>query len=355
MAIPDVTYLPSPFQNARGGYALRAIVNHRIVGSLASARGAFGVVPGTPRNASSHFGIGHINGKLTIDQYVPLDRMAWTNGDVRDPTWSRIIAGVNPNLYTVTIEHEDGSTANRGVVEEDLWRASMELQAILVSGNAAAIRGLGIRGATDAMVRQLAAIPKDATGFIDHHQIAGPNKPYCFRRWLDDPGFVYGSPSRRDRLLAVVKGGILEDEMLPTRRKAQVWRAKTALAVHESPSESSPVIETIAAGAYFPTIQEQAEKRSGAWVTIGPWRTVVLADDRTGFVNRSGMDPVAEGAAAFDRLNRGTLYEVDTAAVPPWPLPPAGGIDEATAKSREKAAAAAVKKGAADAAAKYGA
>lgn len=355
MAIPDVTFLQSPYQNARDSrYALRAIVSHRIVGTLVSARRSFGLVAGDAgRRASSTFGIGIVNGKLTIDQYVPLDRMAWANGDVRDPSWPLYQPGVNPNLTTISIEHEDGGYTGKGVIVEEIWRASMELQTLLVSGNATAIRAKGIRGATAAMVAQLAAISKDERGFIDHHAIAGPNKPYCLRVWLDDPGFISGSPSRRSRLLAAVRGGSLqEEEMLPTRRVAQVWKAKENAPIHQGPDDSSPVIETIAAGAYFPTIQEQAEKRAGKWETIGPWRTVVLADDRTGYVHRNHADPVP--APGFDRLNRGTLYEVDTDHVPAWPLQPSG-ITEATAKTREKNAAAAVKKGAADAAAKYGA
>lgn len=341
MGLPAVNFLQSPYQNARDSrYALRAIVSHRIVGTLPSARRAFGLVAGdVGRRASSHFGIGYVNGKLTIDQYVPLDRMAWTNGDVRDPTWPLILPGVNPNLYTVTIEHEDGGSANRGRISEEIWAASMELQALLVSGRAAAIRNAGIRGATDAIVRQLAAIEKTRRGFIDHHQIAGPNKPYCLRRWLDDPGFVDGSPSRRERLLAAVRGEPTDEEdeeMLPTRRKADVWRAKANLPVRRGPSNSEPVIETIAAGAYFPTIQEQAEKRDGKWITIGPWRTVVLADDRTGYVHRDGLEAVP--APGFDRLNRGTLYEVDTEKVPAWPFE-TGGITEEDAARREKRAA----------------
>ena len=220
MTIPSVNFLQSPYQNARDGrYPLRAFVNHRIVGTLPSARRAFGLVAGdVGRRASSHFGIGYVNGVRTIDQYVPLDRMAWTNGDVREPTWSRIIPGVNPNLYTVTIEHEDGSYAGRGVVSAPVWEASVELQDLLVSGDAAAIRAKGIRGATDSIVAQMKAIPNDSTGFIDHHQIAGPNKPYCFRRWLDDPGFVEGSPSRRDRLLAFLDA---EDDDMASLKGAE--------------------------------------------------------------------------------------------------------------------------------------
>lgn len=202
-----VEFLQSPYQNARDArFPLRAIVNHRIVGTLPSARRAFGLVVGDPgRSASSHFGIGFVDGVLKLDQYVPLDRMAWTNGDVRDPTWAFYQAGVNPNLTTVTIEHEDGGYTG-GVVAEPVWQASMELQRLLVSGDGAAIRAAGIRGATDAIVAQMAAITRDTRGFIDHHQIAGPNKPYCWRRWLSDPGFVEGGPSRRDRLITHVQG-----------------------------------------------------------------------------------------------------------------------------------------------------
>jgi hypothetical protein len=210
--LPAITWLPSPYRNLRDArYSIRGVVNHRIVGTLPSARAAFGVAPGTSRNASSHFGIGYVSGKLTVDQYVDLSEMAWTNGDVRDPTWASIIPGVNPNLYTVTIEHEDGGSANRGKVSEEVWQASMELQKLLVSGDAAKIRAAGIRARYDHHIAQLAAVPRDARGFIDHHQIAGPNKPYCFRRWLDDPGFVEGTPSRRDRLLAHLNG---EDDVL---------------------------------------------------------------------------------------------------------------------------------------------
>lgn len=210
MSLPPITWLASPFQNARDSrYPIWAEVKHRIVGTLPSARAAFGVAPGTSRNASTHFGIGYVNGKLTVDQYVDLSDMAWGNGDVRDPSWSRIIPGVNPNLYTVSTEHEDGGSANRGRVSEAVWQASMELSKLLRSGDVAKIRAAGIRVRDPRHVAQLAAMPIDTGSYIDHHQIAGPNKPYCFRRWLDDPGFVEGSPSRRDRLFAHLR----EDDM----------------------------------------------------------------------------------------------------------------------------------------------
>jgi hypothetical protein len=249
--IPPISFLQSPYQNARDTrYPLRAVVSHRIVGTLPSARRAFGIVVGDPgRSASSHFGIGFVNGVLAVDQYVPLDRMAWTNGDVRDPTWPLYQPGVNPNLTTVTIEHEDGGYPGLGVLQGPVWQASMELQRLLVSGDGPAIRAAGIRGATDAMVAQMARISKDTTGFIDHHQIAGPNKPYCLRRWLDDPGFVEGSPSRRDRLLASL-GAPSEDDMklLPSHQALMQGRLREETGIARLPLFDAELLVTRPAG-----------------------------------------------------------------------------------------------------------
>lgn len=338
MAIPNVTFLQSPYQNARDSrYALRAFVEHRIVGTLPSARQAFGLVAGNAgRNASSHFGLGFVNGRLTIDQYVPLDRMAWTNGDVRSPTWSRIIPGVNPNLYTVTFEHEDGGYGGRGVIADAVWEATMELQRILSSGTAAAIRALGVRGATDAIVRQMAAIPKDATGFIDHHQIAGPNKPYCLRRWLDDPGLVEGSPSRRDRLIAAVRGEGADTVNAPLRFRAEEWNVPEGARFWKG-GPGLGETETFLAPQVLDSI---AETLDGAW-------RLIRIDDIYVWMTRKSISPrVPGGDPVYHGAVRKTI-ELGAAAL--------GGITEAAAKSREKAAAAAVKAGASSAAAKYGA
>lgn len=209
VTLPPVIWKPSPnFWRGPSGFATRGIVNHRIVGTLPSAWGRFS---NPTSNASSHFGIGHNeSGVLQIWQFVALDDDAWTNGDVNSPTWPLLIPGVNPNHYTITIEHEDGGKANGGVVEESIWQASIALQVLLASGDPVAVRAAGIRFREDSVVRDLAAISKDELGFIDHHQISGPNKPFCWRPWLDDPGFVKGSPSRRDQLLAALNAAPAE-------------------------------------------------------------------------------------------------------------------------------------------------
>ena len=216
----NVQWRPSPnCWTGRGNNAIRAEVKHRIVGTLPSARTVFA---DTARQASTHFGIGYVDGVLTIDQYVDLSDSAWGNGDVREPTWTRIIPGLNPNLYTVSTEHEDGGQANGGVVSDEVWQASMELSKLLRCGNADKIRSAGIHVRDDASVAQLSAMPIDTGSYIDHNQIAGPAKPYCFRRWLNDPGFIEGGPSRRDRLLDYLQE---DDSVLPADMigKAEEW------------------------------------------------------------------------------------------------------------------------------------
>jgi hypothetical protein len=302
VTLPAITWLPSPFKNLRDArYSIRGVVNHRIVGTLPSARAAFGVAPGTSRNASSHFGIGYVNGKLTVDQYVDLADMAWTNGDVREPTWSRIIPGVNPNLYTVTIEHEDGGAVNRGKVSEEVWQASMELQKLLVSGDKDAIRAAGIRVRHDHIVAQLATVPKDATGFIDHHQIAGPNKPYCFRRWLDDPGFVEGNPSRRDRLLAHLNG---EDEMPTfTRPVRQKWAIPAGTEFYTGGPE-------LGQRKFFTA---NVELWSNGETVDGNWRRFEYGDEEL-WLRRAGLTPLhgtRNPATGFGAPTLGSGYTQD--------------------------------------------
>lgn len=251
MAIPKVEWRPSPNHNARDArFPLKGDVSHRIVGSAPSALGAFAAPGGvgSNRNASSHFIVGHRNGRtatgalisdalcpecgpitgargpLVIYQCVSLDRMAWTNGDVRDPTWSGYQAGVNPNLTTITTEHEDMASAGGHQVTDHIWRASMELKQLLRSGNLAAIRAAGIRvsdGAFSAaaLVARMAALPISSATYIDHHQIAGPNKPFCWRDFDRDKGF----PSRLPGLLAYLNGQEDKEDMYQFRVQEEWW------------------------------------------------------------------------------------------------------------------------------------
>ena len=103
------------FQKGRGGQQVRAVVLHIAAGSLSSVFPTFN----TPqRGASAHFCIGKDG---TIEQYVSVNDTAYANGlawhsennqwlcphnQVVQPTWKDLIPKINPNLYTVSIEHE---------------------------------------------------------------------------------------------------------------------------------------------------------------------------------------------------------------------------------------------------------
>lgn len=332
-----VVWTPSPkfgcmVQGTRGraGQKVLGWVYHRIVGTLASADAVFS--PSGPRMASSHFGIGHINGKLVIHQYVDLSDTAWANGDAREPSWSVVKAkpGINPNLFTISTEHEDGGTAGRGIVQPDVWAASTALSVLCTSGDINLIRAAGVHVRDAATVAQLAALPKTTEGFVDHHQIAGPNKPYCFRPWLDDPGFVNGSPTRRDQLLNTLNGTD-EEEYPMLRRKFEPWTIAAGAKVYQSPNTSSAVIATLAGGPGA-TTHETGELVDGVWKS-GAWRQLELGDRKAGWVQRTDLTPlVLGGVPAYDALVESVLMESDIDLSTGKVTPPTGvgGSDGAT-------------------------
>ncbi len=104
------------FTVGRSGQKVQAVVLHIAAGPLTAV---FPTFNNPARQASAHFCIGK-NG--TIEQYVSINDTAYANGlswvnnqwqnargKVVQPTWQNIIAKTNPNLYTVSIEHEGQS------------------------------------------------------------------------------------------------------------------------------------------------------------------------------------------------------------------------------------------------------
>jgi N-acetyl-anhydromuramyl-L-alanine amidase AmpD len=99
-------------QSSRNGRIPNAIVDHISAGTMASMDAWFR----SPDNSvsSAHFGVSR-DGR--IHQYVDIRKMAWGNGAViadYPVNVAQVVRdnyGVNPNLYTVSIEHEgiDGS------------------------------------------------------------------------------------------------------------------------------------------------------------------------------------------------------------------------------------------------------
>lgn len=102
----------------RNGFRPIAVVLHIAEGTLAGCDAWFNS-PNNP-GSSTHYCIGK-NGE--IHQYVEEDDAAWGNGQVKKPDWPLLIEDVNPNLYTVSIEHEghSGEPWSEPMLQADLW------------------------------------------------------------------------------------------------------------------------------------------------------------------------------------------------------------------------------------------
>ena len=192
-------------EGGRSGEQPEAIVHHRAVTNLAGLDNTFAkgdtdpaTVGAAGRSVSANFGIGHKAGKLEIHQYVNLSDTAYCNGDCRANThpaepsrWDKWYGHTGHNERSVSIEHEDNGqlpagTEGRGVVTEDIIAASIALDALLLTGNITAIRAAGIRIRDQATATALGKIVPGHTTLIDHNDIAGANKPYCWRPWAKD-------------------------------------------------------------------------------------------------------------------------------------------------------------------------
>lgn len=105
--MPEIKWIGSPFYGyprgtkGRNGYKVIAIVNHIMAGSLAGTDVWFNNEESG--GVSAHFGIGKSG---EIHQYVSIDDVARHAGNVRESDWPLLIPNVNPNWYTIGIEHE---------------------------------------------------------------------------------------------------------------------------------------------------------------------------------------------------------------------------------------------------------
>jgi N-acetylmuramoyl-L-alanine amidase len=146
--------------SSREGHIPFVIVNHVSVGTMSSMDSWFT----SPDNqvSSAHFGVAK-NG--SIHQYVSIDRMAWANG-IPKSQFSRATAkvvadrNVNPNLYTVSIEHE----GHDGALTEPQFQSSVWLHRHIRS-----------------YIRQTWGkdVPLDSYHVLGHYQINPVQKPNC--------------------------------------------------------------------------------------------------------------------------------------------------------------------------------
>ena len=101
MAITWIGCAPGNFRQGRpGGHRPEAIVIHIMDGPMSVADTRFN----NPNAVvSAHYGIGK-NGE--IHQYVKETDTAFHAGTIVNPTWPGLKPGVNPNFYTIGVEHE---------------------------------------------------------------------------------------------------------------------------------------------------------------------------------------------------------------------------------------------------------
>ena len=95
----------------RNGYQPQAIVIHVMEGTLTGTDAWFN----NPKaKVSAHYGIGSTG---SVHQYVAEMDTAWHAGRKSKPLWKAILPRLNPNLYTVGIEHEG--------TENSVWNETM--------------------------------------------------------------------------------------------------------------------------------------------------------------------------------------------------------------------------------------
>lgn len=97
----DVVWKPVVnFTEGRAGYKSEAIVIHIGEGTL---EGGYAWFNNPASGVSAHYMIGKEGEKW---QFVKDENTAWHAGGINKPSWPLLKPGVNPNLYTIGIEHE---------------------------------------------------------------------------------------------------------------------------------------------------------------------------------------------------------------------------------------------------------
>ncbi len=146
------------FWAGRKGYRPEAIVIHIMDGTLIGTDSWFA---NTTSQVSAHYGIGKSG---EVHQYVNEQDSAWHAGRVDAPVWKLIKPNINPNLYTVGIEHEGKP--------DDVWTDAM-------------------KQASATLIREICErwqIPIDRNHVIGHFEIFSkkPNCPATNKGILDE-------------------------------------------------------------------------------------------------------------------------------------------------------------------------
>jgi N-acetylmuramoyl-L-alanine amidase len=145
------------------GFQPEAIVIHIMDGSFGAGESVF-LGEGTQKSA--HYGISKAG---VIHQYVDESNTAFHAGVVVNPTWELLKLGVNPNFYTVGIEHEGRP--------DDIWPDAQ------LTASAGLIGEIVVRW----------KIPVDPMHLVPHHEIRASKT--CPGNWLQLEELIKRVPS----------------------------------------------------------------------------------------------------------------------------------------------------------------
>lgn len=146
------------FWVGRKGYRPEGVVIHIMDGTLVGTDSWFA---NPASQVSAHYGVGRTG---EVHQYVKEEDTAWHAGRVDAPLWKLIKPNINPNLYTVGIEHEGKP--------DDVWTDAM-------------------KQASAELVREICQrwqIPIDRNHIVGHFEIFSkkPNCPARDKKIIDE-------------------------------------------------------------------------------------------------------------------------------------------------------------------------
>lgn len=204
--MPNVIKKFSPnFWKGRAGYKPEAVVIHIMDGTLAGTDSHF-ASPAT--EVSAHYGIGQSG---ETHQYVDEADTAWHAGGVQNPSWSLLKSGVNPNRYTIGIEHE---------------------------GNAGSVWSENIKQASAHRIVDICKrwnIPIDRDHIIGHYQINSVRRPNCpahDKRIVDElveRAKAIANPPQppKSKIPPEVEEGVkkIEEGLAQIKRAVEIWKS----------------------------------------------------------------------------------------------------------------------------------
>jgi N-acetylmuramoyl-L-alanine amidase len=165
----EIKHIGCPSSNFRqgrpAGHRPEAIVIHIMDGSFAAGESVF-LDPSTQKSA--HYGISTVG---EVHQYVDESDTAFHAGIVVRPQWQLLKPGVNPNFYTIGIEHAGKP--------DDIWPDIQLATSTALIGEIASRWG----------------IPLDDQHIIPHHIIRASKT--CPGNWLDMQSLIRRVPRPR--------------------------------------------------------------------------------------------------------------------------------------------------------------